>query len=142
MVHEAGRWDAALQRHAECRHRPLVLQASVQCPPDRPPRVGVQNHGQINELSFQPNVRDIRHPELIDAGQHHVASQVRVNRAVVVGVRGRHEFPPAQAEQVVLPHDAIHPVWPDLPAPPVQFLGHARPPIAGKLQRDTLDGIP
>jgi hypothetical protein len=30
-----------------------------------------RDHRQTDELDFQPKGRDVRHPELVDAGQHH-----------------------------------------------------------------------
>ena len=67
---------------------------------------------------------------------------IGVNPQIVVGIGGDHELPPPQAKQIVLPHDAGHPLVVDRPSAPFQFGGDSPPAITGKLQRNPLDRVP
>ena len=42
-------------------------------------RKGVQNHGQVHELRFQPDVGNVGHPQLVDAAERHLRRPVRIN---------------------------------------------------------------
>jgi len=57
------------------------------------PRVRIQEHRQVHELSLQPDVGDIGHPQLIDYGQLHPARHVEVGLQFVVGIRGHNKRP-------------------------------------------------
>ena len=54
-------------KSVNCRRRrnASALKAEVLCPANHPPRVGVQQHGQVDELSAQPDVGDIGDPQLV-----------------------------------------------------------------------------
>src|SRR3984893_11754786 len=56
-------------------------------------------------------------------------------------VRGQHELPAAQAQQVLLPHNATHAFVVHLPTAPPQLGRHPLPTVAGPLQRDPLDRV-
>ena len=85
-----------------------IFHGSIQRPTDHAARVGVQDHRQEHELVAQPDVGDIGHPQLIDAGQHHFARQVRIDLARVVGIGGDDELPLPHAQQVVFAHDPVN----------------------------------
>ena len=90
---------------------------------------------------MQPDVGDVGPPELIHIGQHHLASQVRVDFALVIGVGRHHELPLPHAQQIVFPQDPINPLRIHRPAPPTKLSRDAWPAIAGPLQSDALDGV-
>jgi hypothetical protein len=85
--------DASGQRHPEGVERQLVFQSSVQRPTDDAARVSVQNDGQEHELVTQPDVGDVRHPQLIGAVQDHVSRQIGADLTPVVGVGGYNKLP-------------------------------------------------
>jgi hypothetical protein len=117
----------------------VALQRAVQFPADHAPRVGIQNHRQVDELHCQPDVGDVGPPELIDAGQRHLSRQVRIHPQRVIGVRGHHEFPFPQAQQVVFAHQPLHALAVHRPLTPLQFRGDPPAAIRRPLQRDLLD---
>ncbi len=69
VMDQAGRRLPFGHRLLQCRQRQAGGQRSLQRPAHHLPRVGVQDHGQINELGLQPDVGDVGHPQLIDPGQ-------------------------------------------------------------------------
>ena len=71
----------------------------------------------------------------------HLARQVRIDLAAVIGIGGHHELPLPQAQQVVFAHDPANPFVIHRPALPSQFGGDPRPAVAGQLQGDPLDGV-
>jgi hypothetical protein len=69
----------------------------------------VQDDGEIAELLRQMHVGDISHPELIEAGEHYTAGKIGNDAPVVTRVRCcRHKRGLAQAQKVVLAHQAQH----------------------------------
>ena len=80
-------------------------------------------------------------PQLIDRGQGHVARQVRIHLAGVVGIGGDDELALAHAQQVVLAHQPVDAFRIHRPTALAQFLGHARPSVAGPLHRDLLNRV-
>jgi hypothetical protein len=143
MVHQSGSRGSALQGHPERGNGEIVFQRAIQRPADHTAGEGVQYDRQVNELHFQSDVSDVRHPELIQAGEFHIACQIRIHGTAVIGIRRcHHELPPAQTEQIVFAHDPVDPVMSHCPASPVQFGRDARAPIAGEFQRDPLDRVP
>jgi hypothetical protein len=124
----------------ECIYRQFVFQSPIQGPADHSPREGIQYDSQIDELRLQPDVSDVGDPELVDAGRLHRPGRVRVDRLIVVRVRGDDgELSPPQAEQIVLPHDPVNPLMIHSPAAIVQFTCDAGPAVKRKLKRDPLD---
>jgi len=133
--------EATCQSRPQGAERQFIFQRSVQRPADDAARVSVQDDSQEYELVTEPDVGDVRHPQLIGARQDHVSRQVGVDLAFVVGVGGSHEFPPAHAQQVVLPHETAYPFGIHHPAVPTQLLGDPRPTIAGPLHGDLLNRV-
>ena len=68
MMDQARADPTGAQRAAQGGDSQRILQAIVEMPSNHPPRVRVQNYGQIHKFLRQPDVGDIRHPQLIDAG--------------------------------------------------------------------------
>src|SRR5712692_980664 len=56
----------------------------------------------------------------------------------MLGVGRNDEFPLCHTQQIVLPHQPLHPLTIDFPAAGFQFLGDPSAPIAGPLQGDLL----
>src|SRR5215831_15450995 len=109
---------------------------------DHAPRIGIQDDRQINKFLFQPDVGDIGHPELIHAGQDHLGSQVGIDLQAVVGVGGRHYKPALDdAQEIVFPHDPLHPLTIDVPLAGLQLRGDSPASIGRPLQGDLLDLI-
>ena len=46
---------------------------------------------------------------LVHSRYRHLSRQIRVDLAAVVGVRGRHELPLAETEQVIFPQQTANP---------------------------------
>ena len=59
----------------------------------------------------------------------------------MMGVSGHHELPPAQAEQIVLAHQAVDAFVIDRPTATLEFRRHPRPAVTGKFQRDALQRV-
>ena len=64
--------DGLLER----RDREPARQRPVQRPSHYLPRERVEDDREIDELALQPDVGDIRDPQLIDPAQRHAASEV------------------------------------------------------------------
>jgi hypothetical protein len=80
-----------LDCHAECGDRQVVFQRAIQRPTDHPPRKYVQHGRQEYQLHFQSNVGEVRHPQLIQPCQRHLAN-ARVS-GIGVGGEGRRRHP-------------------------------------------------
>jgi hypothetical protein len=104
--------------------------SSLQRPADHPARVSVEDHGQKDELLTQADVGDVRHPQLIHAGQYCLASQVWIELLSVIGIGGRHELPLPHAQQVIFAHEPVDP------------LGVYGPTAATQCLRDPATAVP
>lgn len=103
---------------------------------------GVQDAGQVDETGRQPDVGDVRLPDLIEPLNDQIGYQVRIAAQSMAGV-GRHDKAPFElAQQGFLAHDAEHPLVVDDPASTLQLFGDAPIPIPGKGQHEVLDGRP
>src|ERR1700693_3015832 len=102
----------------------------------------MEHYRQVNELHFQPYIRDIRDPQLVDARQRHAPCQIGVHAQVVIGIGCDYELPLPQAQQIVLAQDAAHPPVARIPSPPLQLGSDSRPAITRKLQSNALDLVP
>src|SRR5262245_29113522 len=54
----------AVERHPECSNCKPWFHSAIQSPANAAPAESIQDDGQIHELVYQPDVRDIGHPEL------------------------------------------------------------------------------
>jgi hypothetical protein len=143
MMDETGARLAVAQSGLQGSDSELSFQRAAQCPADDTAGIGVQHDCQVNEFHLQPNVGDVGHPQLIDAAQRKISRQIRIHAMGVIGVRRyRDELRAAQAQEVVLAHDAADALVVHHPTPPAQFRSHASPAIARPFQRDLLDFIP
>jgi hypothetical protein len=77
----------------------------------------------------------------MDRGWDHVARQVRIHLADVVGIGGHDELAPAHAQQMVLAHQPVDPLRVHPPPAFAQFAGNARPPVSRPLHGDLLDRV-
>jgi hypothetical protein len=59
---------AFFDSHGQGAQRQLGVQASIQIPADTSPAEEVQDDCQIDKFSGQPNVGNIRSPDLIQSG--------------------------------------------------------------------------
>ena len=101
------------------RSASALASVRLQCPAHHLARERIQDHRQVNKLRLQPNVSDISHPELIDAGQLHPTGQIQIDLQLMIGIRGDHERPRLHGQQVVFPHQPRHSLVVDQhPAPP------------------------
>ena len=118
-------------------------QRSIQRPAHHLARESIQDHRQVNELCLQPNVSDVGHPELIDAGQLHPAGEIQIDLQLMLGIRGDHEGPRLHRQQVVFPHQPRHAFVVHQHPAPTQFCGHPAIAVAAPmLQHDLLDRRP
>jgi hypothetical protein len=126
------------QRHPQGRDGQRSSERVIQVPPNHPARVSIQNHRQVDELLLQPDVRDIRYPQLIDAGEDHRGRPIRIDLESVRRVGRHHELPFHHAQQIVFLHQPLHPLAIDFPSAVPQFLPDPPASIAGPLQGDLL----
>src|SRR5450759_5130581 len=138
MVHQSERGPPPCECHLQRRHRKLGFPRGIQRPANRPPRKRVQHHRQVNELFQQPDVRDVGPPELVDSAHHQRRRQVRIHFQPVGGVGRRHKLTLPQTEQVVFPHQPLHPFAVDRQAATAQLRRDPPAAIGRPLQRHAL----
>ena len=76
MMHQPRRQVPALRG---CRDRQPDGLHVVQRPAQHLAQIRIENHRQVDELARQPDVGDVRHPQLVDASPRHPARQVQVH---------------------------------------------------------------
>ena len=54
------------------------------------------------------NVRDVSHPELIDAAELRTTRQIQIDLQFVMGIRSDYELSGLYRQQVVLPHEPYY----------------------------------
>ena len=112
-------------RHQQGRRGKLGPQMPLQGPTDDPPAERVEQHRQEGKILGEPHIGDVGDPQLIEAGRHQPARQVRNQPPFVTRIRRqRHERTLAQAQQIVPPHQPQH-----------AFAVHHQP-VAAQLRRD------
>src|SRR5712671_1537510 len=142
MDEAAGTGPACNKRHGECRNGQARLQMRVQRPADHAPAERVEHDGKESELLLQADIGDVRHPQLIEIGRHHPTRQVRHHPPAMAGVgRHRHEGSFPQAQQIVLAHQAQHPLVVHGKALATQLRRDPAVPIVRMLQCQALDGV-
>ena len=65
MMDQSRMNSACLQRHLQSRQRQFRIDVARDGPADAAAAVGVQQHGQIDEVAPQTNISDVGHPKLI-----------------------------------------------------------------------------
>jgi hypothetical protein len=135
-------WLPAPQGPLQGRQGKLGVDPSRELPADAAPGVGIQDRRQVTECRGQPDVGDIRHPDLVKAVDHQVLDPIGVAPEAMLGVRGRDKPAFELAEQGFFSHDPQHPFVIHLPALARQGMGHPSVAIARELKDDLLDGIP
>src|ERR1039457_5142617 len=121
VMHQPRLRFSAGNRGFQRGSRQAGFQGSPQLPADHFARVGVQHHRQKYELTTQPDVRNVRYPQLVDPAQLQRLRQVRVYLETVIGVGRHHELATAHRQQIVVSHGA-----------PYLLLAHYKP---GTLQQ-------
>jgi hypothetical protein len=107
-------------------------------PSDYPPRIRIQNDRQVNESLRQPDVGDVRYPQLIHSREDHRSCQISIDLQPMCGVRGHHELPLHHAYQIIFAHQSLYPFAIYFPAAGFQLLGHAPAPVGRPFQRHLL----
>ena len=90
---------------------------------------------------LKADISNVRHPELIHAIQLQRRSQIGIHRKGMVRVGGYMKPFLAQAQQIILAHQAQNPFVIDHKAASRQFFGDGAIAITGHLQSNALDGI-
>jgi len=130
MMHRSRRRLPPLDGLLQSRHHQPGRQRTIQSPPDRLTRVPVDHHRQIHKLPLQPDVGDVRDPQLVHPGQCHSCRQVEIHLVLMLRVGSENEFAVADCQQVVLSHDPQHPLVVDRHTPPAQLHRHAAIAVA------------
>jgi len=81
---------------------------------------------------------EFRYPGLIDAGEDHRGRPIGIDLEPVRRVGRHHEPPLHHAQQIVFPHQPLHPLAIDIPAARLRLLGDSPTSLAGPLQGDLL----
>src|SRR6266516_2478458 len=138
MMDQARPHTSVPQRHAQRGQRQRIVQPIIQMPSDHTPRIRIQNHRQVDELLLQPDVRDVRYPELIDTAEDQRGRPIGIDLQPVRGVGRHHEPPLRHTQQIVFLHPPLQPLAIDIPAAGLQFPRDPPASIAGPFQRDFL----
>ena len=100
------------ERHVE-RASSTKLRPEVRChrPAHDPTAPHVQDHRQVQEASPRPDVRDVRHPELVWATRREVPiHQIRRRPCVLTANRRRRPLPRTHALDARRAHHSSHPI--------------------------------
>jgi len=91
VMHETGfglsAFDGSLQRPNGEPYR----QCTIQRPAHHFARVSIEDHRQVDKFRLQPNLGDVRYPQLVHSCQFHAASQVQVDLEFVLAIRGHNK---------------------------------------------------
>jgi hypothetical protein len=140
VVHYAGRRLPLADRMLQRSDAQFSGQFPIQRPADRFAGKPVQHYGHKHKLSLQPDVREVRHPKLVDPTHRQARRDIHVNRVFMLRVGRQNEFAPPDGQQIVFAQDAAdslvvdyHPATPQLPR-------HPRSPVVAPVrQGDILD---
>jgi len=104
-------------------------------PANHPPRMQVQNHGQIQPTFARPDITDINNPFLVGPIRCKVAvQQVRRDVELVIAVRSYLVFARSDHRYTVLAHQPANTPMTDFQPQFFEFLRHPGPPIAAQRQ--------
>src|SRR5207247_7983172 len=106
VVDQARLHVSRLESHPEGVDGEGCVDAPGELPADHSAAVGIDHHGQIDELALKADVGDVGYPQLVDAVHFKPWKQIRVDGQPVLGIGRDNEASFPQAEQVVLAHDA------------------------------------
>src|SRR6185369_11097341 len=81
----------ALQCRVQCGERQPGLERVAERVADDLARPSVQNRCEVDELRAQPDVRQVRHPQLIRAARNEALGQIRKDRQIMLAVGSRDE---------------------------------------------------
>ena len=143
VMDEAGLGASGGQGHVERFDRQARFEMVGERPADHPAGKGVENDGQVDKLSRQPDISDVGDPDLIEPGWDASTRQIGDDGKLMPAVGGvGNERPFAQAEQIVLTHQAQDVLVIDLQAIDAPEVS-ADSPIAVEaiFERDRLDFV-
>ncbi len=84
-----------------------------------------------------------RHPELIHPCENHQCRPIGIHPQSVSRIGGWHDKPAlGDTQEIVFPHQPLHPFAVDLPFAGFELRGNAPASITRPLQRDLLDLVP
>jgi len=95
--------------------------------------IEIQNNCQVDEGHRDPNIREIRNPDLIDPGHHLVLDQVRIDGIGMIGVGGLNKSTASLDPQSPLSHDPLDLLVVHEKTLPTKLGRNLPVPIPGKL---------
>src|SRR3954452_2107521 len=104
MVHEAGPRFPVVHRLLQCIHGDCASQAAIEGPTDYTAGKRVQHDCQIHKFLSQPDIRQVRHPQLIWCRQLHSLCQIEINLKRMTRVGCYNELASTDCQQVVFLH--------------------------------------
>src|SRR5579862_418687 len=110
--------------------------------PDDLSRPGIEDHGQVGELPLEPEVREVRYPDLVRAIGLDVAQEIGKDRLVMRAVGRADEPSPWPRRQGTLAHHTGDALVIDDRPPSAELVRHPSIAVAGELLRDGLDRRP
>src|SRR5215831_13756100 len=138
MDETAGRWLSLGNCHGEGFERELGPQMLFERPTDDHAREGIQHDGEKDEGFLQPDVGDVGDPNLVDSGRDEIGQDAKAMPAV--GGLG-HEAGFAQAQEIVLAHQAKNPLAIDGNALPLERRRHAAVAISLVRECNPMDSV-
>jgi hypothetical protein len=104
-MHGAGRRPATLQGRIESGQGQQRVEHVTDCVAYNLPRPRIEDHGEVHELPLEPQVGEVRDPELIGA----VGEQIGKDRLLVRTVRRQDEAPAGPRRQGTFSHHPSDP---------------------------------
>lgn len=71
-------------------------------------RIQIKNRSQVHEAGADPDVGDVRDPDLVDAAHLTVLDEIGIDRQSMAGIGGTHKRAPRDRLQSELLHHATH----------------------------------
>src|SRR5215469_5393027 len=143
MVQQSGRPSAVLEGHLQGLPREGRAHPLVHRPTDNAPRIQIHKHGQVQPALAGGHVRDIARPFLVRGARREDALQVVGSGQLRRNAAGPAPSPPTHTVEVMLAHQARHPMAPDADAlgpevliDPRTTIPTVRRPIAGPDMRE------
>src|SRR3546814_7892837 len=94
MVDTAGGRATPVDGGLQAGNRQAGVDPSADGVADDPARPGVKDDGDVDEAGRDRDIGNVRHPELVRAGEGHVPGSIGEDRAIVIAVRRRNVAAP------------------------------------------------
>jgi hypothetical protein len=130
------------QRHAAGTSCEFSRQGVVEGPSATAATIGLQDHRDIDDLALEANVSHSRHPELMESPERQLRNQGGIDRKPMLGIGGPHQARFPKAQQIIVAHQAQHPLMIGHEAAPVSRMRHPAIAIRWHLQSDPWELIP